>query len=125
MSPVVFESKSLYHVFKAHTVCWVLHLCGVLQCITSVCCGNVCEADIGRGIAINACRKVVAAAGMHTSAMNVIEVERKRMMWDAPAGLPLTQLFSGHVVNFLSICFRGSIVFKLGGNLTVAKCSKQ
>lgn len=58
--------------------------------------------------------EVVAVARMYVSATAGIQARRKRLMWDAAAGLPMTQSFQGHVVHFLSIHFKVRSLFEMG-----------
>lgn len=69
--------------------------------------------------------EVVATVHAYVSAMDRIKARRTRAMWDAPARLPATQSFLGHVVPFLSNIFKDAVVFEMGRHVTVMESSKK
>lgn len=54
--------------------------------------------------------EVVAAARLYVSAMDRTLPRRKSLMWNAPAGLPATQLFPRNIVLSLSNRFKDPCV---------------
>lgn len=50
--------------------------------------------------------EVTAAAQTYVFEMDGIKTRRKRMIWDAPTGMPVKQSFPGLVVHFLSKGFK-------------------
>lgn len=51
---------------------------------------------------------------MYISATDRIQARRKRLMGDAPAGLPATQSFPRHIMHFRSSSFKKLPLFDIG-----------
>lgn len=69
--------------------------------------------------------EVVAAAPPCVSAMDGMWTTRKSVMWEAFAGLPAIQTFSGHVVFFLSSSLKIPSLFEMGRYVTVVKWAEK
>lgn len=69
--------------------------------------------------------EVVSFGQTYVSAMYRVSARRKSLMLDAPAGLRLTYSFPGHVVDFLSNCFKNFSLFEMGKHITVMKWSER
>lgn len=63
----------------------------------------------------------VAAARMYVPTMDVVRASKKRLMCDAPAGLAAVQSCLGHVVPFLSNCFKDQSPFEIKWYMIVVK----
>lgn len=73
---------------------------------------------------IKGCAEVLTTVRTYVSVMDIIQARRKRLMWDAHAGLNATQSTLGHIVHFLSNNFKDPSLFEMERNVPMVKWSE-